>query len=154
MPPEMITIVAPIAMIAKKLASVAVCTSVYELRKSFAILPVSRSACEPVISVSATATSASTMTSPTSCEEISRRSVARTSDGPGRRVRRAIAIVVPLILEMGARIRPLERRAPQSGLRRGTEVRKRAAADGREQRRAVRRPLLAIHRAYGQPEHL
>ena len=33
MPPEMITIVAPTAMIAKKLASVAVWISVYELRK-------------------------------------------------------------------------------------------------------------------------
>ena len=33
MPPEMMTIVAPTAMIAKKLASVAVWISVYELRK-------------------------------------------------------------------------------------------------------------------------
>ena len=33
MPPEMITIVAPIAMIAKKLASVAVWISVYEFQK-------------------------------------------------------------------------------------------------------------------------
>jgi hypothetical protein len=35
----MITIVAPIAMIAKKLASVAVCTSVYEFQKLLTVSP-------------------------------------------------------------------------------------------------------------------
>ena len=40
MPPEMITIVAPIAMIAKKLASVAVWISVYEFQKLLTVAPV------------------------------------------------------------------------------------------------------------------
>ena len=39
MPPEMITIVAPTAMIAKKLASVAVWISVLELRKLLTLWP-------------------------------------------------------------------------------------------------------------------
>ena len=39
MPPEMMTIVAPTAMIAKKLASVAVWISVYELRKLLTVRP-------------------------------------------------------------------------------------------------------------------
>ena len=43
MPPEMITIVAPTAMIAKKLASVAVWMSVYEFRKLLTSRPVTRS---------------------------------------------------------------------------------------------------------------
>ena len=55
MPPEMITIVAPIAMIAKKLASVAVCTSVFEFQKLLTTSPVRRSTCEPASSVSADA---------------------------------------------------------------------------------------------------
>ena len=42
MPPEMITIVAPIAMIAKKLASVAVWMSVYEFQKLLTVTPVVR----------------------------------------------------------------------------------------------------------------
>ena len=41
------TIVAPTAMIAKKLASVAVWISVYEFRKLLTVAPVSRSTCEP-----------------------------------------------------------------------------------------------------------
>ena len=40
MPPEMITIVAPIAMIAKKLASVAVWMSVFEFQKLLTDSPV------------------------------------------------------------------------------------------------------------------
>ena len=39
MPPEMITIVAPTAMMAKKLASVAVWISVYEFRKLLTLSP-------------------------------------------------------------------------------------------------------------------
>ena len=70
MPPEMITIVAPIAMIAKKLASVAVWMSVYEFQKLFTVAPVTRSGCEPASSVNASVTSANTMTSPISCEPI------------------------------------------------------------------------------------
>ena len=53
MPPEMITIVAPIAMIAKKLASVAVWISVYEFQKLLTVAPVTRSGCDPASSVSA-----------------------------------------------------------------------------------------------------
>ena len=41
------TIVAPTAMIAKKLASVAVWISVYELRKLLTVCPVRASTCEP-----------------------------------------------------------------------------------------------------------
>ena len=52
MPPEMITIVAPIAMIAKKLASVAVWMSVYEFKKLLTVSPVCRSGCEPASAVS------------------------------------------------------------------------------------------------------
>jgi hypothetical protein len=51
MPPEMITIVAPTAMIAKKLASVAVCVSVWKLRKLLTDRPVMRSTCEPAKTV-------------------------------------------------------------------------------------------------------
>src|SRR5688572_21875004 len=47
MPPEMMTIVAPTAMRAKKLASVAVWISVYEFRKLLTLAPVTRSGCEP-----------------------------------------------------------------------------------------------------------
>ena len=47
MPPEMITIVAPTAMMAKKLASVAVWISVYEFRKLLMLSPVTRSGCDP-----------------------------------------------------------------------------------------------------------
>ena len=66
MPPEMITTVAPIAMTAKKLASVAVWMSVYEFQKLLTDAPVTRSTCEPASTVSAMATIASTTTSPVS----------------------------------------------------------------------------------------
>ena len=47
MPPEMMTMVAPTAMIAKKLASVAVWISVCEFRKLLTERPVASSTCEP-----------------------------------------------------------------------------------------------------------
>ena len=53
MPPEMMTIVAPTAMIAMKLASVAVWISVYELRKLLIVRPVAPSTCEPASAASA-----------------------------------------------------------------------------------------------------
>ena len=83
MPPEMITTVAPIAMIAKKLASVAVWMSVCEFQKLLTVTPVARSTCEPASSVSVTATSASTTTSPVSCEPTIRRAAARMQRGEG-----------------------------------------------------------------------
>src|SRR5687768_1716388 len=77
MPPEMITIVAPIAMIAKKLASVAVWISVYEFQKLLTLSPVCRSGCEPASAVRMITTATSTSTSPISCEANSRLSACR-----------------------------------------------------------------------------
>ena len=64
MPPEMITIVAPTAMTAKKLASVAVWISVYELRKSLTGRPVARSRWVPVNAASTTPSATMTSTRP------------------------------------------------------------------------------------------
>jgi hypothetical protein len=64
MPPEMITIVAPTAMIAKKLASVAVWISVYEFRKLLTGAPVTRSGWLPANSVRTRPSSRMTSTRP------------------------------------------------------------------------------------------
>src|SRR6478672_5229228 len=68
MPPEMMTIVAPTAMTAKKLASVAVWISVYELKKLLTSAPVSRSTWDPANAVRRMPRVAMTRTSP-ACSE-------------------------------------------------------------------------------------
>ena len=73
MPPEMMTMVAPTAMIAKKLASVAVWISVCELRKLLTDCPVAASMCEPASSDSAISSATMTPTSPNCCERSRRR---------------------------------------------------------------------------------
>ena len=83
MPPEMMTTVAPIAMMAKKLASVAVWMSVYEFQKLFTISPVRRSTCEPARAVRRMVTRTTTSTSPVSWEPSSRRAKPRMRRGPG-----------------------------------------------------------------------
>ena len=68
----MITIVAPTAMIAKKLASVATWISVYELRKLLTVAPVAGSTCEPARTASAVPMRTMIRRSP-ACSERSRR---------------------------------------------------------------------------------
>ena len=78
MPPEMITNVAPTAITAKKLASVAVCTSVFELRKLFTSSPVRRSTCAPANRVRMPPRSRITMARPAGGEVRMRRTMGRT----------------------------------------------------------------------------
>src|ERR1044072_2634080 len=68
MPPEMITNVVPTAMIAKNLASVAVCTSAFELRKLFTSTPVRRSTWVPANRVRIVPRSRMTMSRPAAGE--------------------------------------------------------------------------------------
>ena len=72
MPPEMITIVAPTAMMAKKLASVAVWISVYEFRKLLMLSPVTRSGCDPAKRVRSTPRLTMTRSRP-ACAELKKR---------------------------------------------------------------------------------
>jgi hypothetical protein len=65
----MMTMVAPTAMIAKKLASVAVWIRVYELRKLLTVSPVKRSGCEPANAVSSAARQMMTSSRP-ACAEL------------------------------------------------------------------------------------
>ena len=64
MPPETITTVAPTAMMAKKLASVAVWTSVYQFRKLLTTRPDRGSTCDPAASVSTVPSARITSTRP------------------------------------------------------------------------------------------
>ena len=64
MPPETMTTVAPTAMMAKKLASVAVCTRVYQLRKLLTTMPVLGSTCDPAATVSTVPSETITRTRP------------------------------------------------------------------------------------------
>src|SRR4051812_17575604 len=73
MPPEMITTVAPTAMMAKKLASVTVWRRVYEFQKEFTISPARRSKCEPAREVRRTTRATITRTRPSSWVAMSRR---------------------------------------------------------------------------------
>ena len=88
MPPEMMTMVAPTAMIAKKLASVAVWISVCELRKLLTVCPVAASMCEPASSDSAISSATMTPTSPNCCERSRRRTNGEKAGAPGRRIGR------------------------------------------------------------------
>jgi hypothetical protein len=72
MPPEMITSVAPTAMIAKKLASVAVWIRVCELRKLLISTPERGSTCDPAKIVRIAPSRRMTSTRP-SCEDASAR---------------------------------------------------------------------------------
>src|SRR3954471_13082634 len=83
MPPEMMTIVAPIAMMAKKDASVAVCTSVLAFQKLFTAAPVTRSGCEPASSASVSVTSTTTRRRPLSCDPAIRWTMRRIGEGGG-----------------------------------------------------------------------
>jgi hypothetical protein len=67
MPLEMMTTVAPIAMMAKNVASVAVWMRVNEFQKLLTVRPVSGSTCDPASTVSAIASATSTITRPASC---------------------------------------------------------------------------------------
>src|SRR3954469_8193033 len=69
----MITTVAPTAMMAMKLASVAVWISVYELKKLLTVAPVASSTCAPARIASATISPAMMSTRPACCERSSRR---------------------------------------------------------------------------------
>src|SRR3954451_3090103 len=69
----MITTVAPTAMMAMKLASVAVWISVYELKKLLTVAPVDSSTCDPAAMASATISVAMMRTRPACCERSSRR---------------------------------------------------------------------------------
>ena len=62
------TIVAPTAMIAKKLASVAVWISVYEFRKLLTVAPLTGSTWSPASRLSATASPMMTSSRPACCE--------------------------------------------------------------------------------------
>src|SRR6266545_2983597 len=105
-PPEMITTVAPIAMIAKKLASVAVWTSVYEFQKLFTRSPVRRSGCEPASKVRIRVTSTTTSTSPVSCEPSSLRAMVRKLLGSQETGLVLVVVLVTLILTLLAGSHP------------------------------------------------
>src|SRR5262245_42902842 len=82
MPPEMITTVAPTAMIAKKLASVAVWISVWPFRKWLSVWPVALSTWVPAKIVSTVESSRMTRTSPVCCERSSLSSTGLTDRLP------------------------------------------------------------------------
>src|SRR5665213_2956379 len=69
----MMTTVAPTAMIAMKLASVAVWIRVYELRKLLTVRPVVSSTCDPASNESATISTTMMSASPACWERINRR---------------------------------------------------------------------------------
>src|SRR4051812_14965757 len=75
MPPEMITIVAPTAMMAKKLASVPTWISVCELRKLLTGTPVRRSTWVPANAVSTAPSSTMMATRPACCDARSFRNI-------------------------------------------------------------------------------
>src|SRR6188472_4372925 len=84
MPPETMTMVAPTAMIAKKLASVAAWIKVYELRKLLTSTPDRGSTCDPANSVSTVPSRTITTTSPNWDDAQTRRSM--RGDITGKRV--------------------------------------------------------------------
>src|SRR5215218_3463250 len=164
----MITIVAPIAMTAKKLASVSVCTRVFGFQKLFTSRPVRRSKCEPASAMSVIVSSVTTITSPVSCDARSR----RKKDGPRDGARSAVSSAMGEeirarrqeglpearvrfgVLEMRLRIGALERRARERRSHGGREVGERTRAHGGQQCGAIGGPLLAIDRRDGQSEDL
>src|SRR5829696_1173248 len=164
----MITMVAPIAMMAKKLASVSVCTSVFGFQKLFTSSPVRRSTCEPASAMSAIVSKVTTITSPVSCEASSRRTMA----GPRGAARSAVASAMGKeirpcgeerlseahvglrVVLVGVRIRNFEWRARERLARRRREIRERTGTDRGEERRPIGGTLLAIHRGHWQAEDL
>src|SRR5437762_6830965 len=107
MPPEMITKVAPTAMTAKKLASVAVCTSVFEFRKLFTSTPVRRSTCVPANRVRMAPRRRMTMAGPAGGEVIPRRSSGRTPSALSPPRRRCLGPGAGR--RLGGRAQPLRR---------------------------------------------
>src|ERR1043166_3299355 len=132
--------------------------------------PVARSGWEPARTLRAAVTSATTTTSPASCEPSSRRKIAGaapppfpfgavsmamgTIRGPRRRITRAEARVPLLVGPVRAGIRVLERRPGQGTPHRRREIRKGARPDRGGEGRAVGRFLLATPRAHGQSVYL
>src|SRR5215207_396083 len=164
----MITMVAPIAMIAKKLASVSVCTRVFGFQKLFTSRPVRRSKCEPASAMSGIVSSVTTITRPVSCDASSCRTMDRPRDGARSAVSSAMgeeiraggeegfpeARVRLHVVEMRLRIGHIERRARERRSYGRRQIGERTRAYGGQQGGAVGRPFLAVHRRDGESEDL
>src|ERR1051325_2741788 len=135
------------AMIAKKRAAVAVWIRVWEFQKLLTTAPVARSAWEPASTLRRAVTSTTTTTSPASWEATRLRASARMA---GWGITRAEPLVGRLIGAVRLRIGVFRRRPGERAPHRRGEVGKRPGPHRGEQRGAVRRSLLAIHRAHRQ----